>query len=250
MHHQQYVYRSGRRDADRDFLLSEPACTILSTEETLANLRAGIVDPIRGGVSGPKLGLGKQEQDDFYTAEENIQRKKLEVEIEETEEVARQREVCLSLPGRSHRERHAVCGLALCSRLAAFSRQRPSLPTQFSPHVHLLNICHGVNRIIPSSEQLNLATRLALPGCRAPPCGPGTVTLRGHTFLQVAAERTTKIEAEVAAMRKTFLCELCNKQYKLAIEYEVHLSSYDHNHKKVRAAQPKRTTRQRRLVSI
>ncbi|GAQ80259.1 hypothetical protein KFL_000500110 [Klebsormidium nitens] len=111
-----------------------------SAGQGLGRNAQGIVDPIRGGVSGPKLGLGKQEQDDFYTAEENIQRKKLEVEIEETEEVARQREV--------------------------------------------------------------------------------------------VAERTTKIEAEVAAMRKTFLCDLCNKQYKLAIEYEAHLSSYDHNHKK------------------
>jgi hypothetical protein len=58
-----------------------------------AAILPGIVEPIRAGVGGPKLGLGKQEQDDFYTAEENIQRKKLEVEVEETEEIARQREV-------------------------------------------------------------------------------------------------------------------------------------------------------------
>lgn len=68
-----------------------------------------------------------------------------------------------------------------------------------------------------------------------PPFWAGDCHLRGHTCLQVAAERASKIEAEVAAMRKTFFCELCSKQYKLATEYEAHLSSYDHNHKKVRA---------------
>lgn len=41
----------------------------------------------------PKLGIGKQEEDDYYTAEENIQRRKLDIEVEETDEVARKREV-------------------------------------------------------------------------------------------------------------------------------------------------------------
>ncbi|KAJ4976795.1 hypothetical protein NE237_001901 [Protea cynaroides] len=31
---------------------------------------------------------------------------------------------------------------------------------------------------------------------------------------------------------KVFYCDLCNKQYKLAMEFEAHLSSYDHNHRK------------------
>jgi len=51
---------------------------------------------------------------------------------------------------------------------------------------------------------------------------------------QAVAQRIEKIEAEVKEIRKVFYCELCNKQYKLAAEMEVHLSSYDHNHKKVR----------------
>ena len=54
------------------------------------------MEPIKAGVRDAKLGVGKQEQDDFYTAEENIHRKKLEVEVEETEEQAKKREVCLS----------------------------------------------------------------------------------------------------------------------------------------------------------
>ncbi|KAL3697972.1 hypothetical protein R1sor_012048 [Riccia sorocarpa] len=95
---------------------------------------------IKAGTRDPKLGLGKQEQDDFYTAEENVQRKKLDVEQETTEELAKKREV--------------------------------------------------------------------------------------------EAEREQKIQTEVKEIRKVFYRELCNKQYKLAMEFETHLSSYDHNHKK------------------
>ncbi|XP_021621266.1 G patch domain-containing protein 8 isoform X2 [Manihot esculenta] len=100
----------------------------------------GIVEPIKSGIRDPKLGIGKQEEDDFFTSEENIQRKKLEVEIEETEDHAKKREVL--------------------------------------------------------------------------------------------AEREQKIQTEVKEIKKVFYCDLCNKQYKLAMEFEVHLSSYDHNHRK------------------
>lgn len=100
----------------------------------------GITEPIRAKSRDAKLGLGKQEQDDFYTAEENVHRKKLEVELEATEELVKRREV--------------------------------------------------------------------------------------------EAEREQKIQSEVKEIRKVFFCELCNKQYKLAMEFETHLSSYDHNHKK------------------
>ncbi|XP_065853214.1 uncharacterized protein [Euphorbia lathyris] len=100
----------------------------------------GITEPIKSGIRDPKLGIGKQEEDDFFTAEENIQRKKLEIELEETTEHAKKREVL--------------------------------------------------------------------------------------------AEREQKILTEVKEIRKVFYCDLCNKQYKLAMEFEVHLSSYDHNHRK------------------
>lgn len=55
----------------------------------------GITEPIKSGIRDPKLGVGKQEEDDYFTAEENIQRRKLDVEIEETEEHAKKREVWL-----------------------------------------------------------------------------------------------------------------------------------------------------------
>ncbi|EPS61467.1 hypothetical protein M569_13330, partial [Genlisea aurea] len=47
----------------------------------------------------------------------------------------------------------------------------------------------------------------------------------------VLAEREHKIQSDVKEIRKVFFCELCNKQYKLAMEFEAHLSSYDHNHR-------------------
>ncbi|XP_038718449.1 G patch domain-containing protein 8 [Tripterygium wilfordii] len=100
----------------------------------------GIIEPIKSGIRDPKLGIGKQEEDDFFTAEENIQRRRLDIELEETEENAKKREVL--------------------------------------------------------------------------------------------AEREQKIQSEVKEIRKVFYCDLCNKQYKLAMEFEAHLSSYDHNHRK------------------
>lgn len=55
----------------------------------------GIIEPLKSGIRDPKLGVGKQEEDDYFTAEENIQRKKLDVELEETEENAKKREFLL-----------------------------------------------------------------------------------------------------------------------------------------------------------
>lgn len=55
----------------------------------------GIIEPIKSGIRDAKLGLGKQEEDDYFTSEENIQRKKLDIEVEETEELAKKREVWL-----------------------------------------------------------------------------------------------------------------------------------------------------------
>ena len=51
---------------------------------------AGIQEPVGGGTeAGVRLGLGKQEEDKFYTAADNIQRKRLETEIQATEDETR-----------------------------------------------------------------------------------------------------------------------------------------------------------------
>lgn len=45
--------------------------------------------------------------------------------------------------------------------------------------------------------------------------------------------RKEQIKAEVTALTDQFYCKLCDKRYKRISEYEIHLSSYDHNHTKV-----------------
>lgn len=70
------------------------------------------MEPIKAGARDAKLGVGKQEQDDFYTAEENIHRKKLEVEVEETEEQTKKREVCFS---SLHLQEPCVGMVIICS---------------------------------------------------------------------------------------------------------------------------------------
>jgi hypothetical protein len=51
---------------------------------------SGIVEPVSAGVdAGVRLGLGKQAQDDAFTAAEGISRKKLEVEIQADEDPER-----------------------------------------------------------------------------------------------------------------------------------------------------------------
>jgi len=48
-------------------------------------------------------------------------------------------------------------------------------------------------------------------------------------------EKVAKEESkqqEVSTMNRPFYCELCNKQYTNVSQYDTHLSSYDHHHKK------------------
>ena len=65
----------------------------------LLSYSAGIVEPVGGGQEGGRLGLGKQEEDNFYTASDNIQRKRLETEIQADEDASRtaMREVMICL---------------------------------------------------------------------------------------------------------------------------------------------------------
>lgn len=46
-------------------------------------------------------------------------------------------------------------------------------------------------------------------------------------------EKKQAIAQELKEVKKAFHCELCDKQYKNISEYEQHLQSYDHHHKKV-----------------
>lgn len=55
-------------------------------DTTFLSSALGIVEPVRGGVeAGLRLGVGKAEQESFYTAADNVVRKKLEVELQADE---------------------------------------------------------------------------------------------------------------------------------------------------------------------
>ena len=72
----------------------------LESEPPKLFILTGIVEPVKGGVeAGLRLGVGKAEQESFYTAADNVVRKKLEVELQADEDQQRRgrREVCCLL---------------------------------------------------------------------------------------------------------------------------------------------------------
>ena len=57
---------------------------------------AGLVEPVKGGVeAGMRLGVGKAEEDEHFTAAENVVRKRLDIEVaaDEDAEQSMKREV-------------------------------------------------------------------------------------------------------------------------------------------------------------
>ena len=72
----------------------------------------------------------------------------------------------------------------------------------------------------------------------------GVTTLTSHTshtpqthphtlHLQAQAEKDRKMAETIAEMRKSFFCDLCDKQYTKYSEFDNHLNSYDHHHRQV-----------------
>ncbi|KAI1319519.1 G patch domain-containing protein 8 [Mortierella claussenii] len=55
-------------------------------------------------------------------------------------------------------------------------------------------------------------------------------------------QQNLAVQAELEMVKSAFYCALCDKQYERISDYEVHLSSYDHNHKK-RFKEMKETSR-------
>ncbi|KAF9396116.1 G patch domain-containing protein 8 [Mortierella sp. AD011] len=55
-------------------------------------------------------------------------------------------------------------------------------------------------------------------------------------------QKKMAVQAELEIVKSAFYCALCDKQYERIADYEVHLSSYDHNHKK-RFKEMKETSR-------
>ncbi|KAG0221508.1 G patch domain-containing protein 8, partial [Actinomortierella wolfii] len=53
-----------------------------------------------------------------------------------------------------------------------------------------------------------------------------------RTKRKEAVRKRDEIQAELAQVKAAFYCALCDKQYERISEYEGHLNSYDHHHKK------------------
>ncbi|KAG0212170.1 S-glutathionyl-(chloro)hydroquinone reductase [Mortierella sp. GBA30] len=49
---------------------------------------------------------------------------------------------------------------------------------------------------------------------------------------ELQVQQQMAVQAELEMVKSAFYCALCDKQYERISDYEVHLSSYDHNHKK------------------
>ncbi|KAI9316064.1 G-patch domain-containing protein [Dichotomocladium elegans] len=49
---------------------------------------------------------------------------------------------------------------------------------------------------------------------------------------EIKVEKQQMIAQELKEVKRVFYCELCDKQYNKVAEYEQHLQSYDHHHKK------------------
>lgn len=54
-----------------------------------------------------------------------------------------------------------------------------------------------------------------------------------RAYRESKAEKQQAIHKEIKDVTRAFYCELCDKQYSKVIDYEKHLQSYDHHHKKV-----------------
>ncbi|ORZ01168.1 hypothetical protein BCR43DRAFT_169560 [Syncephalastrum racemosum] len=53
-----------------------------------------------------------------------------------------------------------------------------------------------------------------------------------RAYRESKAEKQQAIHKEIKDVTRAFYCELCDKQYSKVIDYDKHLQSYDHHHKK------------------
>ena len=59
-------------------------------------------------------------------------------------------------------------------------------------------------------------------------------TTEERVLRETKVKEREMIQEELKEVKRAFYCELCDKQYNKVAEYEQHLQSYDHHHKKVR----------------
>ncbi|KAG2215466.1 hypothetical protein INT45_001826 [Circinella minor] len=57
-------------------------------------------------------------------------------------------------------------------------------------------------------------------------------TIQERLLRETKVKEKEMIQEELKEVKRAFYCELCDKQYNKVVEYEQHLQSYDHHHKK------------------
>ena len=105
-----------------------------------------MVEPIRGGVeAGMRLGVGKQEQENFYMAAENVTRKRMETEVQGDEDQDRTQRREVRSTGHSYTQRNTSCRL---------------LFDIIRIHLEFLKPVHTPHALL-SGEQISDCTKLA-----------------------------------------------------------------------------------------
>ena len=101
------------------------------------------MEPVRGGVeAGLRLGVGKAEQESFYTAADNVVRKKLEVELQADE-------------NQERRGKREVQPALMCTEIQP-------MPRPVTPPSCFHIICAGLVCVLSGSQTLLLFTSFAL----------------------------------------------------------------------------------------
>ncbi|BDA46673.1 probable G patch domain-containing protein 8 [Coccomyxa sp. Obi] len=117
----------------------------------------GICEPIKGGVeAGLRLGLGKAEEDSYFTAAENIVRKRLEVEVqaEEDEERTRRREMAVEREQRIKEDTSTAKRNLYCDTCHKQYKSAAELDTHLSSYDH-----HHKKRLIEMKAMTAERTR-------------------------------------------------------------------------------------------
>ena len=243
-------------------------------------LAAGILEPVATGVDpGMRMGLGKQEQENFYMAADNVVRRRLETEVQAEEDEARRSRrqvrtrhldagcmlswwttVCCMLEHtpltehcsccmcsifrptkHAHRVLHTWC-LNLAARRMAGARET-GLPHQLTGQCNPVACCLGctLTQMTPAARAVWFAVMTRAGECREVRCHPERAARREAEPVLPGVPALVCCSARDCPQRVQSLTQwrlqTCSKQYKTAGELEVHLSSYDHHHRKVRRLQ-------------
>ncbi|KAK9837958.1 hypothetical protein WJX74_008535 [Apatococcus lobatus] len=105
----------------------------------LGRAEQGLVEPVKGGVeAGMRLGVGKAEEDDHFTAAENVVRKRLDIEVAaaEDEDQAHKREMAAEREVRRRQEVSDIIRTFYCDTCHKQYNTAVELETHLSSYDH------------------------------------------------------------------------------------------------------------------